>query len=145
MQIPCRTALQLVPDVLQPSLSPAVAEVTSIATTLKGLANGSMDNSIDTDALLDAVLTAWTAQRAADQRQLETTFKAGDSKGRGMHIQDELMQLLTVVSVGRMALVTRCMWWYGGASESACQHRLCSAQIHKMRLHSWSGVQCCML
>lgn len=84
-------------QVLQPTAASPCAEVTGLAAAITTAAGGHSDNAVDVDTVLELLLAAWSAQRAAEQQQLERVAVQADTRGKGFANQEEFAGLVKQV------------------------------------------------
>jgi hypothetical protein len=73
------------------------AEVAGLTAAITSAAGGHSDNAVDVDTVLELLLAAWSAQRAAEQQQLERVAGQADSRGKGLENQEEFAGLVKQV------------------------------------------------
>jgi hypothetical protein len=84
---------------MQPTAAPPCAELAGLAAAIAVAAGGSSDNAVEVDTVLDLLVAAWTAQRAAEQQQLERVAAAADARGKGLATQEEFSGLVKQVGL----------------------------------------------
>lgn len=62
---------------------------------------------MEVDTAMELLLTAWSAQRVAEQQQLERLVMQGDAHGKGLADQDEFAALVKQVSSQLFPWLTR--------------------------------------
>lgn len=82
---------------MQPTATPPCAELSGLSAAITAAAGGSSDNAVEVDTVLDLMVSAWTAQRAAEQQQLERVAAQADSRGKGLANQEEFSGLVKQV------------------------------------------------
>lgn len=94
---------------LQPTTVSPCAEVSGLTAAITAAAGGSSDNAVDVDTVLELLLGAWTAQRSAEQQQLERLASQLDVCSKGLASQDEfaalVKQVMTTLSTSPLGWV----------------------------------------
>jgi hypothetical protein len=93
----CVATLLLLAQVMQPTAAPPCAELAGLTASITAAAGGSSDNAVDVDTVLDLLVSTWTAQRAAEQQQLERVAAQADACGKGLANQEEFSGLVKQV------------------------------------------------
>lgn len=83
---------------MHPTATPPCAELSGLTAAITAAAGGSSDNAVEVDTVLELLLTAWTAQREAEQQQLERVAGQADTRGKGLANQEEFSGLVKQVS-----------------------------------------------
>lgn len=91
--------MQVASELFSSTVAPPVSQLTGLPAAILDAAGGHRDNNIAVDDVLELVLETWTAQQAADARQIETVFHTVDVQNRGIILCDELLALLQQVQL----------------------------------------------
>lgn len=101
-------------QVLQPTVTSPCAEVSGLTAAITTAAGGHSDNAVDVDTVLELLLAAWSAQRVAEQQQLERVAAQADTRGKGCSNQEEFAGLVKQVRGVGLEQLTCCMYVKAG-------------------------------